>query len=252
MKLSRALLATAIAASLVLLVGCGDRNNNDDTAMTDTPASDAAAAGDTSATGMNDAADATAMASDGTGTGTGAAMGTDASGMGTGTGTDAAGAGTSAAAAGDPQNMASAPAEKSALGVLNAINEHEIAAGRQALDKGVSGPVAQYAQMMIDQHSENRTKTSAMGPDASAADATAQRRKGEAELKALDAKQADAYSKAYVDAMVKGHTEALAALDGKLIPAATTAGVKAHLTMTRQHVAQHLEQAKALQSGGSR
>ncbi|KAF1705589.1 DUF4142 domain-containing protein [Pseudoxanthomonas suwonensis] len=143
------------------------------------------------------------------------------------------------------------PEEAAALGALNAINEHEIAAGEQALAKGVTGVTADYARLMIDQHTQNRTQTSAFGPDEQAQDAQAQRQKGEQERATLDQLDGEAYRKAYVDAMVKGHTEALEALDQKLIPAATREDVRQHLTTTREHVAQHLEQARALQSGTS-
>jgi len=152
-------------------------------------------------------------------------------------------------ALGDNNNNTANPDEAAALGVLNAINEHEIATSEQALAKGVTGPVADYARMMIDQHGQNRTQTSALGPDADAQDAQAQRQKAEQERSTLDQLEGEAYSKAYVDAMVKGHTEALAALDQKLIPAAEREEVRRHLTTTREHVAQHLEQARALQSG---
>src|SRR5690606_31822718 len=110
-------------------------------------------------------------------------------------------------AMGDDQ--ATSPAEASALGVLNAINEHEIAAGEQALAKGVTGATADYARLMIDQHTQNRTQTSALGPDEQSQDAQAQRQKGEQERDTLDDLDGEAYRKAYVDAMVKGHTEAL-------------------------------------------
>lgn len=151
-------------------------------------------------------------------------------------------------AAGEPAAAAAGTAqERGALGVLNAINNHEIAAGQQALGKGVSGDVAAYAQMMIDQHSANRDQTSALGADADAGDAQAQRAKGEQELAALGQKSGAEYAKAYVDAMVKGHTEALAALDTQLIPAATRSEVRTHLATTRDHVAEHLKRAEALQ-----
>jgi putative membrane protein len=48
--------------------------------------------------------------------------------------------------------------------------------------------------------------------------------------------------------MVQSHTDALAMLEGKLIPAATTPAVTAHLNETRDRVAQHLEQARSLQA----
>lgn len=149
--------------------------------------------------------------------------------------------------------MAASERERGALGVLNAINEHEIAAGEQALARSVPEDVAAYARMMVEQHSENRDKTNQFGPNAGDPKATAQRDKGAAELKALAAKSDNEYAKAYVDAMVKGHTEALATLDNNLIPAAESDAVRTHLTTTRGHVADHLERAKALQkSTGSR
>ena len=149
--------------------------------------------------------------------------------------------------------MAASDRERGALGVLNAINEHEIAAGEQALGRSVPEDVAAYARMMVEQHSDNRDKTNQFGPNAGDPKATAQRDKGAAELKALAAKSDKEYAKAYVDAMVKGHTEALATLDNNLIPAAESDAVRTHLTTTRGHVADHLERAKALQkSTGSR
>lgn len=153
--------------------------------------------------------------------------------------------------AGENASQAASQDESAALGMLNAINEHEIAAGEQALAKGVSGEVADYARMMIDQHTENRTRTTALGADAQAQEAQTQRQKGEQELAALDQQQGEAYRNAYIDAMVKGHTEALAALDQRLIPAAAREEVRQHLATTRQHVAGHLEKARALQGAAT-
>ncbi|WP_368563843.1 DUF4142 domain-containing protein [Pseudoxanthomonas sp. UTMC 1351] len=150
-----------------------------------------------------------------------------------------------------PQPVANlSEAERGALGVLNAINEHEIAAGQQALSKNVPDDVAKFAQMMVDEHSKNRDQTNRFGPNADDAKAAAQRAKGKTELDTLGKQSGDAYAKAYVDAMVKGHTEALATLDNDLIPAAVDPAVKTHLTDTRTAVAKHLEAAKQLQAAG--
>lgn len=156
-------------------------------------------------------------------------------------------------ATGSMEGTMSAPAdataaESASLGVLNAINDHEIAAGKQALSKGVTGDVAKYAQMMIDQHTKNRTETSTLGADADASDAQAQRQTGEQELASLDTKTGPDYTSAYVAAMSKGHADALQTLDEKLIPRATRPEVKSHLVATREHVAEHLEKAKALET----
>jgi putative membrane protein len=134
-----------------------------------------------------------------------------------------------------------------ALGVLSAIDQSEVAAGQLAQKKVAAGPVRDYAARMVKEHSENEAKLSAWSPDRNAAPAKAQMAKGKQELATLQPLQEDAFRTAYVKAMVKGHTEALDALDHKLIPAAKDAQVKAFLQETRTHVASHLAAAKALQ-----
>ncbi|TAA28534.1 DUF4142 domain-containing protein [Pseudoxanthomonas winnipegensis] len=153
-------------------------------------------------------------------------------------------------AATDLQKTAASPlsdGDSEALGVLSAINQHEIAAGQQAQSRQLPPKVAAYAAMMVKDHSENDEQIQQLGPPRDSAPATAQKTKGEAELAALGEHKAD-YAKAYVEAMVKGHTEALKAIDDKLLPLAKSSEVKLHLEKTRAAVAQHLEEAKALQS----
>lgn len=145
-------------------------------------------------------------------------------------------------------DMSATLGEKTALATLNVVNEHEIATGRQALSKGVSGDVAAFAEMMVQAHSDNRAKTTALQPGSPDEQGQALQAKGEAELAELAKLEGNAYSKAYVDAMVKGHEEALALLDDKLIPAASSENARAHLTETRASVAEHLQRAKALQA----
>jgi putative membrane protein len=216
--------ALILCLATVLPIAACDRNDPNDTPA-DAPADTAAGTADT-ATPDGTPTDTTTPA-------TGATPATPSA--------DATGA-TPAGSLAEP--------ERGALGVLNAINEHEVAAGQQALSKNVPDDVAKFAQMMVDEHSRNRDQTNRFGPNADDPKAAAQRDKGKAELEALGKQSGDAYAKAYVDAMVKGHTEALAALDNDLIPAATDPAVKTHLTDTRAAVAKHLETAKQLQGGG--
>ncbi len=54
------------------------------------------------------------------------------------------------------------------------------------------------------------------------------------------------FETAYIDAMIKGHTEVLDMIDNQLMKIAKNDMLKAHLTETRGHVAMHLEQAKKL------
>lgn len=153
-----------------------------------------------------------------------------------------------------PNNSASAGDETAptaddalALGLLGAVNEHEIAAARQAEGKGVSAPVMEFAKMMETQHGENQAKTKSLGALAETDEVKAMKDKGAKELADLGQKSGKDYEKAYVDAMVKGHAEALTLIDTRLLTLASSEPVKAHMTQTRDHVAAHLEAAKKLQ-----
>lgn len=149
----------------------------------------------------------------------------------------------------DTTTVANATADDAlALGLLGAVNEHEIAAAKQAKDKKVSMPVLQFAEMMDTQHSENQAKTRALGALASTPEVQALADKGKRELEVLADKSGKDYETAYVDAMVSGHVEALTLIDTRLLSLASSAPVKQHLTETRDHVAMHLEAAKKLQS----
>jgi predicted outer membrane protein len=145
---------------------------------------------------------------------------------------------------------AAAPAtdDALALGLLAAVNEHEIAAAQQAESKKVSAPVLAYAQMMEKQHGDNLAKTKSLGSLAATPEVQAMKEKGKSDLEALGQKNGKDYETAYVDAMVSGHTEALALIDGRLLSLASAGPVKDHLTETRGHVATHLEEAKKLQA----
>ncbi|HYG05649.1 MAG TPA: DUF4142 domain-containing protein [Stenotrophomonas sp.] len=138
-----------------------------------------------------------------------------------------------------------------ALGVLSAINQAEIGAGELAQKKVTSGPVHDYAERMVKEHTDNERKLDAWSPDRNAPPAKAQMAKGKQEQAKLSGLKDDAFRTAYINAMVKDHTEALNALDKKLIPAAKDAEVRAFLQETRTHVAAHLASAKQLQSGGA-
>ncbi|WP_133501455.1 DUF4142 domain-containing protein [Cognatilysobacter terrigena] len=153
---------------------------------------------------------------------------------------------------------ATPPSQSEALALLNVVNDHEVKTAEQAKSKHVTGDVLAYANMMQTEHSKNMADTKALldkngGAPADSAAITDMKTKGDAETQQLAALDGDAYAKAYIDAMVNGHQDALTKLDTMLIPAATDDAVKKHLQMTRDHVQQHLDKAKAIQAklGGS-
>jgi putative membrane protein len=148
----------------------------------------------------------------------------------------------------DPAAAAPAADDSLALGLLAAVNEHEIQAAQQAVSKQVSAPVLEYARMMEKEHGDNLAKTKTLGTLAATAEVQAMQEKGKNDLAELGKKSGKEYEAAYVDAMVKGHTEALALIDGRLLSLASPGPVRDHLSTTRDHVAMHLEAARKLQS----
>lgn len=136
--------------------------------------------------------------------------------------------------------------ERVALAVVDAMNSYEIAAGEQALQKGMEGAVADYAHQMISSHRTNKNRIATLQPDASSTDALVQARRGEAALMALAVLDGDRYRAAYVAAVIESHRYALDHLDKSLIPTAVDSVVKRHLQQTRAEVEHHLEMAQAL------
>lgn len=225
----------ALAVAALLLLGVTGCNRNDDAAggTNNTPSADTAA---------TDAATATQP------TGPAVPPGTDA---------------------------ATTPSQAEAIALLNAVNDHEVKAAEMAKSKNVTGPVLEYANMMQAEHGKNMTDTNALmqqvggananagataGADAAMAAGTAgsmgadsarvneQKAKGEAKRAQLQGLEGEAFARAYMDAMVTDHAETLTLLDSMLIPAASDEAMRNHLTMTRQHVQQHLDRARQIQT----
>lgn len=137
------------------------------------------------------------------------------------------------------------------LSFLIAVDVNEILAAATAQKKKVGQPVMDYARMLHTAHGENMAKTIQMGQsikvtpsDTKAVDAL--KKKGAGELAMLIPLDGKDFEIAYLDAMIKGHTEVISMIDGKLLTTAKSDALKAHLTETRGHVAMHLEQAKKL------
>jgi putative membrane protein len=142
--------------------------------------------------------------------------------------------------------------DSEALAVLAAADEGEVQTAKQALSKGVDGAVRDYAQMLQKDHAKNLQDTRSVAAKAKLTLAETDevkktKKKGQEVRQKLQKLSGDAYSHAYVEAMVKDHTEDLDEIDHKLIPEASNADVLAHLKATRATVARHLEVAKSLQ-----
>lgn len=138
-----------------------------------------------------------------------------------------------------------------ALTTLNTINKHEVKLGQIADQKNASDRVTEYAKLMHREHDINLKQTTALEKQLkiSPADTPAVvglREKGEEETKQLKKLEGVDFDKAYINAMVQGHDEALKKLDS-FIPEVRHEEVKKHLEETRKRVEHHLEEAKQIQ-----
>ncbi len=139
------------------------------------------------------------------------------------------------------------------LAFVIAVDENEVLAAAEAQKKKISSDVLEYAKMMHKEHGKNAGETMELGQkiDATPTDSAAVdklRVKGAGELAALIPLEGDKFGAAYVDAMVKGHSEVLEMIDGKLLKSTENELLQKHLKETRSTVAQHLEMGKKLQA----
>ena len=153
---------------------------------------------------------------------------------------------------GGKQQMAGMSGDSEILAKVIAVDDNEVLASTQAKSKKISQPVLDFAKMIHREHGANQTKVMKLGQslgikptDTMAVDQL--RVKGADELSKIVPLDGNNFEKAFLDTMIKGHTEALAMLDQQLIPNAQNSAVKKQLAETRAHVASHLDQAKKLQ-----
>ncbi len=105
--------------------------------------------------------------------------------------------------------------------------------------------------MLSKHHSSNLEKTLALGDSINIEPEETERikefkKKGNEELAKLAAMEGQGFEAAYLDAMIKGHTDTLVWIDTKLTAFAKSEALKAHLDETRMQIAMHLEEAKKL------
>lgn len=148
----------------------------------------------------------------------------------------------------DASPDAVAPDDSLALGLLVAIDDNQIKAAQQAVAMKVSAPVMDYARKMEQEHTDNLVATKALGAQAGTTEVQALRERGATDLAERGGKSGEEYEKAYVDAMVKSHTEELALIDGRLLSLASAGPVRDHISRTRDSVTMHLQAAKQLQA----
>jgi putative membrane protein len=122
----------------------------------------------------------------------------------------------------------------------------EVDAGKMAEEKGQSQDVKDFGAMMVKDHSANNEELAALAKskDIPVPDKTdAMHQKMEDKLSGLSGAEFD---KAYIAAMVKGHTKMLALMKSE--ESSSDSDLKAFATKTSDTVQMHLDKAKAIQA----
>lgn len=145
-------------------------------------------------------------------------------------------------------------AQAEILATVTAIDLNEISAAAQAQMKKLSPPVMDYAKLLHQDHGMNLDQTLKLGLQLEVTPVITpaveqMQKKGAGELAALVQLDGHEFEHAYIAAMIKGHTAALATIDDQVRKSTGHPEIAKHLTATRAAVAGHLEKAKALQAG---
>lgn len=250
----------AMMSTAVLTLALGACAHTDDTAMA---AGSADATASTASAGVQGSASAGAsssqMGSSNTGSSNMGASSTGSSNMGSSNmghagshGSTTAGAASAGSAPmGDARGPMTINSATEALALVATVDQMEIALSQQAKSKKVTGPVMEYANMMVAQHTPHLAQTRAMLEKMGGMPAdgtTVQKLMAAAKLSQdrLGALEGDAYARAYMEHMVASHQHAIAMVDASMT-VATDPAARDFMMKTRQALQMHLERAQQVQ-----
>jgi putative membrane protein len=132
--------------------------------------------------------------------------------------------------------------------VIDGVHSAEIEQARLAQQKTTNEQVRQFAAMMIQQHTQAKQQESALnlGKEESPLSQKLSTR-SQATLQSLNSKQGEEFDRAYIQAQVDGHQEALDAIQNELRPNAQNPELQTYLQDLQPKVLQHLEHAQRAQ-----
>lgn len=146
-------------------------------------------------------------------------------------------------------NAKASGTDEEILAFLIAMDDNVVVAATVVHQKKIGGDIGKLAQTLHEEHGKSQAKTMALGKsmgttpvDTKAVDNL--RVKGAGDLAKIVPLKGAEFERAFVAGMVKGHTEALAMIDGQLLPAAKDKDLQKHLGKVREHVTEHLEKLK--------
>lgn len=164
------------------------------------------------------------------------------------------GMGTSTTMAQEPMMPADQPmTDAQIVAAAATLNEGEIQMAELAKKNASNAEVKQFALMMQQHHGKGLDKTKTIqskakiSPDTSNNVTIKMKSETNTTIESLKDKTGNEFDRAYIDAQVKAHRDALDAIDNKMLPNAQNADLKMQLTEMRRQVAEHLTKAEAIQ-----
>lgn len=139
-------------------------------------------------------------------------------------------------------------------GVMQAVHAGELSHARIALQRAETPAVREYAERMIADHTTTseelqaleRTAGFATEPSALRDELTSQALALEQNLAAQEGQQ---FERAYLDAQVMLHDQALRTADERLMPEVESEELRSYLQRMRPVLARHLEMARQVSEG---
>lgn len=158
-----------------------------------------------------------------------------------------------AAATAAAAGLGAGPGDAEAFATIIAIDSVGIVHADLAMTKKLSDPVLAFVQDIRGDFADDADDIADIAKDlgvdaASTPGVRALESEGDETVRKLDELDGAEFEKAYLTAMISGHTNALATMD-RLTRLDLSDGVKAHLREMREHFEKHLIRGKALRNG---
>lgn len=124
--------------------------------------------------------------------------------------------------------------------------DREVRLGRLAHEKGASEDVRAYGNMMVEHHTMAGTELKQVATRHEITPETDDRDENQRDFDRLSALTGDVFDRAYLDAMVDDHEDAVDEIEDKVNDNDEHADLKGWATRTLPVVKQHLEKAKEI------
>lgn len=141
--------------------------------------------------------------------------------------------------------------DKEILSMIKAVDLDQIQVAKSAEKKDISKKVIDYAKMMIIHHNSNIKKVEEIEKSMSinyqeTSSITSLRQQNAAELAKINEINGKEFEKAYLDMIIKDHTNVLGIIDKQLLTSVEHDKVRNHLVETRASIANHMASAALL------